>query len=61
MLAGGVAEVFRQIGTTSEKDLQTAELIALPTAAARKLLPHLPGLIVALAPLAIGAISVAGT
>jgi len=57
---GGLAEVFRQVGTTTEGDLAVAEMIALPITLLL-LLFVFRGLVAALLPLAIGAISVVGT
>jgi RND superfamily putative drug exporter len=57
---GGVAEVFRQVGTTTEHDLQVAEMIALPITLLL-LLFIFRGLVAALLPLVIGAISIVGT
>ncbi len=57
---GGLSEVFRQIGTTTEHDLQVAEMIALPITLLL-LLFIFRGLVAALLPLAVGAISIVGT
>ena len=57
---GGIAEVFRQVGTTTEHDLQVAEMIALPITLLL-LLFIFRGLVAAVLPLVIGAISIVGT
>ncbi len=57
---GGIAEVFRQVGTTTEHDLQVAEMIALPITLLL-LLFIFRGLVAAALPLVIGAISIVGT
>ena len=56
----GEAEVFRQVGTTIEKDLKKAESIALPITLVLLILVF-GGLVAASLPLFIGALTVVGT
>src|SRR5205823_148196 len=57
---GGFAEVFRQVGTTIEKDLRRAESIAIPITLVLLILVFGSAIAAGL-PLAIGALSVVGT
>ncbi|MEA3020554.1 MAG: putative drug exporter of the superfamily [Actinomycetota bacterium] len=56
----GYAEIFRQVGTTIERDLKRAELIALPITLILLILIF-GGIVAALLPLGIGALSIVGT
>ena len=57
---GGYSEVFREVGTTIEKDLVRAEMIALPITLILLLLIF-GSVVSASLPLAIGALSIVGT